>query len=230
MENTILKGDFLIAHKSKGLSRGELSIFLYPKKSIYYLKRCIAIEGDEIIYINKKLLIHFHEGDAYIKTHYPASKIIHLRGKLWVKNPYMDKYPGIHYTTVGEPIFDILLKYYKYDKKIGVMPVYIKGLDAPIYKIGSEVFNALYAKVEKDHYYMIGDNRENSNDSRFFGSVHKSLLYGKPSVIYFHLSENMSIDWSRVGIQFRASPITLDAQNIAGFSSRQDTLYSPSRS
>ena len=48
-----------------------------------------------------KLLIHFHEGDEYMKANYPAEKIVSLRDKLWVENPYMDKYPGIQYAPEG---------------------------------------------------------------------------------------------------------------------------------
>ena len=52
---------------------------------------------------------------------------------------------------------------------------------------GDVPVNAFYKKVEKDHFYMIGDNRDNSEDSRFWGSVPYSLIIGKPWVIYFSL-------------------------------------------
>ena len=231
MKRTLLIGDFLFAKKfSYGIptptlpwlelpllpdfnhnghliegprpKREDIVIFRYPKNhKIHYVKRCVAVGGDEILYADKKLLIHFHEGDAYIKAHYPAVKIKQLRGKLWVENPYMDKYPGIQYAPEGEPIFNILLKYYAYNKKIDVVPVYVEGLDAPVYKMGSEVINALYAKVDKDHYYMIGDNRDNSNDSRFWGSVPYSLIVGKPWLIYMSI-EHRSYDRVLSGDKF----------------------------
>jgi len=46
---------------------------------------------------------------------------------------------------------------------------------------------------------MMGDNRDNSNDSRFWGSLDKSLIFADPKVIYFHLSDGFNIDLSRIG-------------------------------
>ena len=66
-------------------------------------------------------------------------------------------------------------------------PIYLRGFEAPIYTINGRSINALYKKVEKDNYYMIGDNRDNSNDSRFWGSVSYSLIVGKPWLIYFSM-------------------------------------------
>jgi len=216
MKRTLLIGDFLFAKKfSYGIpvphlpwlevpvlpdffgnghlvegpkpQREDIVIFRYPKNpKVHYVKRCVAVGGDELIYINKELLIHFHEGDEYIKAHYPETKIVKLRDKLWVVNPYMDKYPGIQYLPEGKDnIFESLLKYYLYDKQIDMTPIYIEDLGSMEYTVNDRPVNALYKKVEADHYYMIGDNRDNSNDSRFWGSVPYKLIVGKPWLIYF---------------------------------------------
>ena len=71
--------------------------------------------------------------------------------------------------------------------EVDMKPLYIPKLKAQAYSIEDVPVNVFYKKVEPDHYYMIGDNRDNSEDSRFWGSVPYSLIIGKPWVIYFSL-------------------------------------------
>ena len=92
-----------------------------------------------------KLLIHFHEGDEYIKSNYPAERIVTLRDKLWVENPYMDKYPGIQYTPEGTTIFEHLLSNYAYNGGIDMIPVYVHGLDTLTFEMSGKGMIALYA-------------------------------------------------------------------------------------
>ncbi len=168
--------------------REDIVIFLYPKdNTTHYVKRCVAVGGDELVYVDKKLYIHFHEGDAYIKKHYPQNKITQFKGKLWVKNPYMSKYRGIGYRQERGSIYETLLQYVAYGKKIAMKPVYIESLDAPSYEIKGQKINALYTKVSPEHYYMMGDNRENSNDSRFWGEVPYKNVIAQPWFVLFSM-------------------------------------------
>jgi signal peptidase I len=177
--------------------REDIVIFLYPLDGkTHFVKRCVAKGGDEIIYQDKHLYIHFSEGDEYIRKNYPTDKIKEFRDKLWVDNPYMSKYPGIQYEPQGNTAFKNLLT-----RPNDMSPVYVKELGPVLYSSRSGTdMNAFYKKVEKDQYYMMGDNRDNSSDSRFWGPVSYSLVIGKPWFIYFSFdSEKKTVRWDRVG-------------------------------
>jgi len=61
--------------------------------------------------------------------------------------------------------------------------------------------------VEQDHYFMMGDNRHNSLDSRFWGLVPFDLILGEGLVIYLSWNKNPvplhrfyeKIRWRRIG-------------------------------
>ena len=162
--------------------REDIVIFRNPHTpKIHFVKRCVAVGGDEILFDNKKLYIHFHElnDEASIKAAYPDANIVTLKGKLWVLNPYMSKYPGIQYKPEYDSnSFNLLVGHFQADRaSVDMTPIYVNELDK----------NLFYKKVEPDHFYMIGDNRDNSNDSRFWGSVPYSNVVGKPWLIYMSL-------------------------------------------
>ena len=215
MKRTLLIGDFLFAKKfAYGITipevpiiglkvlpdfngnghliegerpkRGDIVIFYVPtNKRDHFVKRCVAVGGDELLYYDKHLLIHFHEGDEYIKKNYPANKIVKAMNKLWVDNPYINKFPGIQYKP--EYLGNSFLLMLQNLDRIDMKPVFIEELKAQVSGMYQTPINAFYKKVKNDHFYMIGDNRDNSDDSRFWGSVPYSLIIGKPWVTYFSL-------------------------------------------
>jgi signal peptidase I len=81
-----------------------------------------------------------------------------------------------------------------------------KSVDFP-----EEVINYGPVIVPQDNYFMMGDNRDHSNDSRFWGPVPYKLIVGKPWFIYMswvmqkdgedeaEKCPNYTIRWNRVG-------------------------------
>jgi len=152
--------------------RGDIVIFRYPvNEKIHYVKRCVAVGGDYVLIYNKDLYLHPHEGNQYILNNYPKESIVEIEGLLWVKNPYKKDHPGIH--NDPEVIND------------GRYP--------------QEIFNFGPIKVPQGEFFMMGDNRDHSNDSRFWGSVPYRLIVGKPWFIYFSWDKNYEIRWDRIG-------------------------------
>ena len=174
--------------------RGDIVVFRYPKdEKIHYVKRCVATENDEILYQEKNLYIHFAEGNEYIKANYPAEKIVTIAGKLWVNNPYMEKFHGIGYDE-NIALFEQMTLHLGANQ-LAMKPALVEELPP----VTGLAFNAFYTKVEKDNFFMMGDNRDHSNDSRFWGSVPYSLIVGKPWFVYFSWDDDYKIRWNRMG-------------------------------
>ena len=176
--------------------REDIVIFRNPQKpKVHFVKRCVAVGGDEVIYLDKALYIHFHDmlTKEEIKASYPNANIVNMRGKLWVKNPYMNKFPGIQYVPEGHSSFEYLETMHRHQQSIDMQVIYVDELQS----------NVFYRKIEADHFYMVGDNRDNSSDSRVWGAVPYANIVGKPWLIYMSL-------------EFRSYERVLNGQNGSG--------------
>ncbi len=151
--------------------RGDIVVFRYPKNdAIHYVKRAVATGGDIVMLKDKDLYLHPKEGNEYIKENYPKSNIIELGSKLFVINPYKLNHPGIHHD-----------------------PTVVKDGFQP-----TQLFDMLPTQIPEGETFMMGDNRDHSNDSRFWGTVPYKFVVGTPWFIYFSWDKDKVIRWDRV--------------------------------
>ncbi|MEL6674036.1 MAG: signal peptidase I [Bacteroidota bacterium] len=55
---------------------------------------------------------------------------------------------------------------------------------------------------ELDYYWMMGDNRHNSQDSRWWGFVPETYIVGKPLFVFFSYEADFGVRWSRIGTKY----------------------------
>lgn len=155
--------------------RGDVMVFRYPvDPSLDYIKRVVAIGGDVIEYRNKKLLLN---GKAL-----PVTEL----DKYYDPNNF--SYSLQFQETLG-----------------GKEHLVLNDADAPPYVIGAQSFhnreNCTYdvtgfrCVVPEGQYFMMGDNRDNSSDSRIWGFVSDNQVVGKAFLVWMNFN-----DFSRIGL------------------------------
>lgn len=77
----------------------------------------------------------------------------------------------------------------------------LDGVDHSILKDGSKPGTSMRFSVPEGHYFVMGDNRDYSNDSRYWGFVPEENIIGEAFFIWFSWDsrDGGSVDWSRIG-------------------------------
>ena len=181
---TLLVGDFILVNKyTYGIrlpvinkkviaintpQRGDVMVFRYPvNPSLDYIKRVVGLPGDKVSYQNKHLSINGKE--------VPLTK----------EEPYLGA--GLYYTPrykeqLGEVKHSILLDR---ETETAIIPITrFPSLENCHYNA-----DGVDCVVPPGHYFMMGDNRDKSQDSRFWGFVPDENIVGKAFFVWFNFSD-----------------------------------------
>jgi signal peptidase I len=183
MVPTLLVGDLILVSKfhygirlpvinkkildNNPVKRGDVMVFRYPADPrLDYIKRVVGLPGDEVAYLNQKLSIN------------------------------------------GQPVTEVGQGEHYDDDSMSYAPMYLEKLGDVEHKIRVDVRRAAYygpdpknfpmaencryspegvvCKVPPGHYFMMGDNRDNSQDSRYWGFVPDENIVGKAFFVWMN--------------------------------------------
>ncbi|SMF17698.1 signal peptidase I [Pseudogulbenkiania subflava] len=198
MRPGLVVGDFILVNKfSYGIrvpvlnnvlipvnkvERGDVVVFNFPPQpSVNYIKRVIGLPGDTVEYRNKRLSVNGKpvpdEKDGTYEYLEQGLAMIHN-----------DQF----HETLGNKRFKVL--------NIPEAPTLSLSQvsDFPFRDRCVYDDNGFACRVPEGHYFMMGDNRDNSLDGRYWGFVADKLLVGKAFLVWMNFN-----DLSRIGHTIR---------------------------
>lgn len=152
--------------------RGDIMVFEFPgDRSILYVKRLVGLPGDTIEVFDNRVFVN----DKEVKGEAVSEEMVKEYLELY------DRKGGL---------FD--MEFYKVKNgKINHIVAHNKAM--PIHREQMKI------TIPEGEYFMMGDNRDHSSDSRIWGTVKRSHIRGKALFVWF----NMVYPWSNEPFHFR---------------------------
>jgi signal peptidase I len=188
---TLLVGDLILVNKfhygvrlpvinqkiidNNPVKRGDVMVFRYPvDPRLDYIKRVVGLPGDQLAYINQSLSINGEPvrtvplGDFYDEE------------SLRYAPQFSEKLGEVEHRILVDP---------KRPSYTGPDPKRF-----PLVENCRYVAEGVTCTIPPGHYFLMGDNRDNSQDSRFWGFVPDRNIVGKAFFVWMNFS-----DLSRIG-------------------------------
>lgn len=185
MVPTLLVGDLILVNKfTYGIrlpvlnkkiiqindpQRGDVMVFKYPRDmSQDYIKRVVGVPGDKITYANKRLTVNG------VEVKYTAL------------DDYLDDERLVYNKQYQEGLTGVTHRILNSDRAPTLNPAEVQQFPLKDESC-TYTYDSFTCVVPKGNYFMMGDNRDNSLDSRYWGFVPDKNIVGKAFFVWMNL-------------------------------------------
>ncbi|HTD04908.1 signal peptidase I [Undibacterium sp.] len=149
--------------------RGDVMVFKYPRNpSLDYIKRVVGVPGDKIVYKNKRLTVNGKE-----VSYQPLPDFLDDE-RLSYSQQFKENLTGVQHRILNNE----------------AAPTFVKDpYDFAYRDLCSYNSEGFACTVPEGNYFMMGDNRDNSEDSRYWGFVPDQNIVGKAFFIWMNLGD-----------------------------------------
>lgn len=214
MKNTIWIQDHLLVNKfifapdrwniplfpERQIKRGDIVVFKFPKTpETNFVKRVIGLPGDTVEYDSRTNTVYINgqplaERRVYVDPQYndDASQLVPVRtdpdgqGAQWTVYYYQNEHDSVATTFNDDSATYGTRQPFKVPVKGEPVPDEIRS-DPQRQRIYDADNDGNY---DSDQYFCMGDNRDNSLDSRFWGTVPRSSIVGHAMFVYWSIDRN----------------------------------------
>lgn len=170
MENTLLIGDYLLVDK---LCYGE------PKREFLLPYR--PVQRDDIIVFRYPVNPQEHFVKRVIGV--PGDHIKLVNGRVYVNGSALNEPYVRHTATFADDFRDQFPR----------VDIPVPGLEGNWWLAMKKLVHDGELSVPQDSYFVLGDNRDESLDSRYWGFVPRRNIVGRPLIIYWSVHEDSDV-------------------------------------
>jgi signal peptidase I len=192
MKPTLLVGDFILVNKYtygirlpvlnkkiidvNPIKRGDVVVFRYPSDpTVDYIKRVVGIAGDKVVYRNKQLTINGEQVPVQSTGFYTDGELNFLRLPTYTEK-LGDKSHQMMIVPAQPPVDLAQVRQFPHRENC---------------EYNDDGFSCT---VPAGNYFMMGDNRDQSSDSRYWGFVPDDHIKGRAFLVWMNFG-----DFKRIG-------------------------------
>jgi signal peptidase I len=149
--------------------RGDVMVFRYPPQpSLDYIKRVVGLPGDEVAYLNKQLSVNGVPVQREALPEFFDSDSMRYAAQ------YAETLDGRRFLTLND------------SDRPSFIPA---AIDFPFRDQCRYSVEGVVCRVPEGHYFLMGDNRDNSLDSRYWGFVPEANIVGRAFFVWMNFGD-----------------------------------------